>query len=323
MYFSLKLRFIISTIIGFSIFPLHAQKLIPFRLPDTGQTISYTATPGEDADFTFNPPSFTDNGDGSITENITKLMWQKTDGGEMTFENAAIYCNNLTLAGYTDWRLPTAEELFSINNFGRLNPALNTVYFTLTQAEYWWSSETAADDASKIWVTNAGGGIGAHPKTETLSSGGSKYFHVRAVRNPITTSFSISHFTDEGNNTITDNFTGLTWQKIPGQTAMTWEEALTYAQSFSLASKSDWRLPNIREIQSLNDPALSKPSFNKIYFPNCLSGNYWSSTSMFNTPTKAWDINIDYGIVSYSEKTLKGLSKNSNVNLKKQAWLKN
>ncbi|MFZ4522289.1 MAG: DUF1566 domain-containing protein [Bacteroidales bacterium] len=284
---------------------VNSQKLLPFKLQDTGQSTGYTSTQGEDPDFAINPPSFTDNGDGTITDNNTLLMWQKTDGGEMTVENAAAYCNDLVLAGYSDWRLPTSIELYSINNLGHLNPAMNSVYFTTTQAEYWWTSEVQADDATKAWVVNAGGGIGAHPKTETLSAGGSKRFHARAVRNAVSTVISVSHFSDNGNGTITDNFTGLTWQKIQSPATMTWEEALAYAGNFSLAGKSDWRLPNVKEIQSLNEVSRFKPSFDKTYFTDILSGNYWSSTTLHQTGAKAWDINVDYGIVSYNDKTLK------------------
>ncbi|MEI6061291.1 MAG: DUF1566 domain-containing protein, partial [Bacteroidota bacterium] len=317
-----RLSLVFLILIGLTCIRLQAQRLIPFRLPDTGETGSYTLTRGEDADIIINPPSYTDNGDGTITDNITSLMWQKTDAGEMTFENAASYCNNLVLGSHSDWRLPTAEELFSIQNFGHLNPALNTVYFPLTAAEYWWSSEVQSDDASKVWVTNAGGGIGAHPKTETISSGGSKRFHVRAVRNPITSTFSVSHFTDNSDGSITDNFTGLTWQKIQSLNPLTWEAALAYASGFTLSGKTGWRLPNIRELQSLNDPLLSKPSFNKTFFPSCLSGNYWSSTTMQNESAVAWEINIDYGIVSYNTKTqaenvllVRGGSDNKDLNI--------
>ena len=305
MVSSKKNMLVTIALILLSLSQLDAQKLLPFRLPDTGQTTGYTATPGEDADFVINPPSFTDNGDGTITDNITGLMWQKTDSGEMVFENAASYCRNLSVGGYKDWRLPRSHELFSINNFESLNPALNTVYFTKTLADYWWTSDFRADDTTKVWVANAGGGIGAHPRSETISAGGSKRFHVRAVRNPYSTVFSLLHFNDNGNGTITDNYTGLVWQKIQSPTTMTWEEALAYSKSLSLAGKTDWRVPNIRELQSLNDEQLVKPSFNKTYFPNSLSGNYWSSTTMHLTTSIAWDINIDYGIVSYDDKTLK------------------
>ena len=292
-------------IFGLIVYQVQAQKLLPFRLSDTGQTTSATATPGEDADFAINPPSFTDNGNETITDNNTGLMWQKTDGGEMTFEAAQIFVNSMTLGGYTDWRLPNGIELFSLNNFDRLNPAMNTSYFPKTLAEYWWTGEIRADDATKVWAVNAGGGIGAHPKTETKSAGGTFNFHVRAVRNPFSTTFSTPHFTDNGNGSVTDNFTGLIWQKVQATSTMTWEEALAYSKTVTLAGKSDWRLPNIKELQSLNDPKLTNPSFNKTYFPNIVSGNFWSSTSLYLTMAKAWDLNVDYGIVSQVDKTTK------------------
>jgi len=293
----------ISIIIGLTFYNSEAQKLIPFKLPDTGQHTSFTSTQGEDADIVINPLSFTDNGNGTITDNTTFLVWQKVDGGEMTFESAVNYCNNLTLAGYNDWRLPTGIELFSINNYNHINPAVDTIYFTKTLAEYWWTSEKLPTDSTKIWVVNAGGGIGAHPKSETVSAGGNKKFHVRAVRNPITTTFSVSHFTDNGNGTITDNYTKLVWQKVQSPNTMTWEAALAYSTSFSLAGKSDWRLPNIKELQSLNDVSLTNPSFNHNYFTGIINGDFWSSTSMQNNTAIAWDINTSEGIVSYHDKT--------------------
>jgi hypothetical protein len=274
-------------------------------LPDTGQTTSYTSIPGEDADYTFNPPSYNDNGNGTITDNITGLMWQKTDGGEMSFENTSAYINTLKLGGFNDWRLPTSFELFSINNYDRVNPALNINYFAITTAEYWWTSETRTDDVSYVWVVNAGGGIGAHPKIETISAGGVKHFNTRAVRNPKPKSDLTDRYKDNGDGTILDRLTGLMWQKTQSSNTMSWEEALSYATHLTLAGKSGWRLPNIKELQSLNDTKLIKPSFNISYFTNISIGNYWSSTTLVQAPAKAWDINVDYGIVSYSDKSLK------------------
>jgi len=51
-------------------------------------------------------PSYTNNSNGTITDNVTGLMWQQFEGGEMTIENATIYCDNLILGGFSDWRLP-------------------------------------------------------------------------------------------------------------------------------------------------------------------------------------------------------------------------
>lgn len=302
LFLRLKISILI-VLIGIPFIKIEAQKLIPFKLAGTGQYTSYTTTHGEDADFIINPMSFTDNGDGTITDNNTRLMWQKTDGGEMTIGNAVNYCNNLTLAGYSDWRLPTNHELFSINNYENLNPALDTVIFSNTHADYWWTSEKEADDTTKIWVVNAGGGIGAHPKSETYSAGGTHYFHVRAVRDLITTTFAVQHFTDNGNGTITDNYTGLMWQKNPQQSTMTWLQALAFANSTTLAGKTDWRVPNVKELQSLNDVNIFNPSIDTNYL-KIVVGDYWSSTTLYLTATKVWDMNLFYGIVTQHYKTL-------------------
>jgi hypothetical protein len=295
---------VIFTGIAWAAFGQTAVKTM-LRLPDTGQTSNYTATPGEDSDFSINPPFFVQNGDGTVTDTVTGLMWQKTDGGEMTIENARTYCDNLTLAGYSDWRLPTAHESFSILNQDHANPALDVSVFGTTAAEYWWTSNRQANDSTKIWVTNAGGGIGNHPKSETVSAGGTKKFHVRAVRNPNTPTSFPSHFTTNGNGTVTDNLTGLVWQKIPFADSISWEKALQYADTLTLGGFTDWRLPNIKELQSINDETRIKPSVDKTVFTAIAINKYWSSTSLPNQTTKAWYLDTQYGITTYDPKTIR------------------
>jgi hypothetical protein len=273
------------------------------KLPDTGQTGDYTTTFGEDADYTVNAPSYTNNGNGTITDNVTGLMWQQTDGGEMTVESAATYVTALRLGGYSDWRLPTTHEGFSILNHQNNNPAVNTTYFTATAAEYWWSSDKQVGDATKIWCTNAGGGVGNHPKLETVSAGGVKKFHIRAVRN-ITASTTVpNQFTDNADGTIKDNLTGLVWQKTPNTSTLTWEQALVYTEGLTLAGASDWRLPNIKELQSINDERIVNPSVSPTYFTTIGIKNYWSSTSLPNQTTRAWYMSTQFGITTYDLKT--------------------
>ena len=273
-------------------------------LPDTGQVASYSTIFGEDSDYTINLPIYKDNGDGTVTDKVTGLMWQKADGGEMTLEQAVTYAASLSLGGHSDWRLAFAKELYSIMDQGTINPAINTTYFTTSAADYWWSADVAVDDSAKVWVTNAGGGIGPHPKTETLSAGGSKRFHVRCVREP--TASGAAHLyadlTDNGDGTVTDNHTGLVWQQAESAT-MTWENALVYAENLSLGGHSDWRLPNIKELQSVSDGDLRAPSLDKTRFPGATTTFYWSSTSLANDTTQAWYLDSDYGLTSYTPKT--------------------
>jgi hypothetical protein len=272
-------------------------------LPDTGQTQSYTTTFGEDQDYLINTPSFTNNNNDTITDNVTGLMWQQVDGGEMTIENAITYCDNLVLGGFSDWRLPTPIESFSIINHQNSNPAINTTYFTLTTAGYWWTSVFELNSTTKVWCTNAGGGIGNHPKAETISAGGTKRFHARAVRTFSTPTTITNHFTDNGDGTITDNLTQLVWQKIPNTAALTWEQALVYAEGLTIGNSSDWRLSNIKELQSINNELATNPSVFAPYFSNVGVHNYWSSTTLPNQTLSAWYWNTQFGITTYDLKT--------------------
>jgi hypothetical protein len=128
----------------------------PAPVAKTGQTSSYAT--GDDGDFekgVARPvPRFTDNGNGTITDNLTGLIWLQdaNRGGTMTWAEALTYCNSLEADGESladgsvagDWRLPNAKELLRLVDFGNYNPALPTGHpFTNVQTSY-WSSTTAA-----------------------------------------------------------------------------------------------------------------------------------------------------------------------------------
>jgi len=275
------------------------------KLPDTGQNTSYTTTFGEDNDYNINTPYYVNLGNGTILDTITGLMWQQGDSGELTFENAKIYIDTLKLGGYSDWRLPNTYESFSILNQQNSNPAVNTTFFTKTGAEYWWTSNLQFNDTSKVWVTNAGGGIGNHRKSEALSAGGTKKIHARAVRNTKNVQLISSRFHDNLDGTITDSLFGLIWQKSPNQSMLGWEDALIYAEQLSLANETDWRLPNIKELQSLADVSIGNPCINTNFFEINSSNKYWSSTTLPNQPTKSWYLDTQFGITTYDLKTAK------------------
>jgi hypothetical protein len=261
------------------------------KLPDTGQTLDATATLGEDSDYTINPPSYTDNGDGTVTDKMTGLMWQKVDNGESTWENAVTRAATVSTGGYGDWRLPTPTELFSIMNHNNGNPAaLNTTYFPSNPsgtAEYWWSSDIYGADATKIWCVNSGGGMGPKPKSETVSAGGTLRYHARYVRGAKPS--NAHNYVNNLDGTITDSDTGLMWAQVPGS-ARSWTAALTYAESLTLAGYTDWRVPNIKELQTLVDFTLATATtangaqapVNRVLFPSASTPAtaYWSSTAL-------------------------------------------
>lgn len=293
---------------GLATKPMVAASSSAVKIPDTGQTIDVTTTLGEDSDYTINPPSYTDNGDGTITDNVTGLMWQKIDAGESTWDAAVARAGSISIGGHTDWRLPTILELYGILNLNNGNPAaMNLTYFPVNPAgaaEYWWTSEIYAGDATKVWSVNAGGGLGPKAKTETLSAGGAAHFHARYVRG--TKQVGGRNFVNNGNGTITDTDTGLMWTQVPGAAA-TWTGALSYAEGLTLAGHTDWRLPNIKELQSLVDyslatalnPASALAPINRTMFPTATTPAtaYWSSTAVragAGAPTRAWL--VEFGV---------------------------
>ena len=92
-----------------------------------------------------------------------------------------------------------------------MNPALNTAYFATSEAQYWWAANEQIGDATKAWAVNVGGGIGPHPKSETISAGGTKRFHVRCVRGAA--DGMGPDLTNNGDGTVTDRHSGLMWQQ--------------------------------------------------------------------------------------------------------------
>lgn len=82
------------------------------------------------ADGAPNLASYADNGDGTITDLVTKLVWQKVPSSTVfrAFNDAKAYCADLVLGGYDDWRVPTRIELLSIVDYGRENPAIDPVF---------------------------------------------------------------------------------------------------------------------------------------------------------------------------------------------------
>lgn len=121
------------------------------------------------------------HGDGTVTDTSTGLMWQQitlqwqpNTAWPFKWQEALNYCENLKLANYDDWRLPTVKELRSLVDYSRQYPAINPLVFPDTEISY-WSSTTFANDTKKAWFIdfNNGGSGGC-------GKGG--YDYVRAVR---------------------------------------------------------------------------------------------------------------------------------------------
>ncbi len=247
--------------------------------------------------------TFENNGDGTISDLNTGLMWQEipTSGG-FNWKDAKAYCENLKLGGYDDWRMPTAKELYSISDFSEGWPYLDTTYFSLVnndfvdKSEQYWTNNAYVGHTEEgrysaaFGVNHATGHIKAYageapkdmkdrkgpppggngPKGQThpedddeghkppppTNQNGSRPMgnpmlkYVRAVRG---NDYGENDFIDNGDQTITDKATGLMWSKQDSKKGFDWKNALMYAENSELAGYTDWRLPNVKELQGLVD----------------------------------------------------------------------
>lgn len=243
--------------------------------------------------------SFSDNGDGTVTDNVTGLIWeQKTvDNKDTTYTwvDAGSYCENLSLGSYSDWRLPDVKELQTIVDYGKYKPAIDETYFPNTASSGYWSSTTYAGNSDSAWgVGFYGGHVLAYGKS------GNSYVHcVRGGSESVIGSFD---YLDNG-ETITHQSTGLIWQKESDRQQPIWEDAISYCENLSLGGHSDWRLPNIKELQTIMDYGKYDPAIDETYFPNTAFSYYWSSTASADGSGSAWGVAFGDGRVDANLKS--------------------
>ena len=118
----------------------------------------------DDLQFSYPPtttPRFTDNGDGTVTDNYTDLMWTQNASlyGETDWWDATSYCWDLTLADHSDWSLPYISELNSLIDETQVDPALPPDNpFANVQSDFYWSSTTDSYQTSYAWGVHLGDG---------------------------------------------------------------------------------------------------------------------------------------------------------------------
>ncbi len=285
---------------------------------------------GQNSNYIGNQPSYVDNGDGTVTDMVTGLMWQKspdTDGDgdidaydKLTYAEAVAGADSFNLGGYDDWRLPTIKEQYSLILFSGVDPSgyegsstdglipfIDIDYFDfaygdtdagerIIDAQYASSTKyvdlTMNGDETLFGVNFADGRIKGYGMTMPFGPG-DKTFFVTYVRG--NTNYGINEFTINGDETISDNATGLMWMKGDDGAGLNWEEALVFAEGSEYAGYTDWRLPSIKELQSIvdytrspgitNSPAID-PVFNCTEITN-EAGEvdypcYWSGTTHSN-----------------------------------------
>ncbi len=257
------------------------------------------------------------------TEGLTK-------DDQLSQADAESYCEGLTYGNYSDWRLPSTKELVSIYlmsgedlsaktgattngeyvDTAGVEPFLDANYFDIgygdtsageriIDGQYATSTLNITQVRSGITYNQMDGFFGVnfadgHIKTyETDPTYGD--FYTRCVRG--NTDYGVNNFTDNGNETISDSATGLMWQKNDsGDPASTFSVALASCEAATTGDKTDWRLPNMKELHSIVDYTRSpdnnsSPAIDTDYFSSTQVTNeagqtdwpfYWTSTALLN-----------------------------------------
>jgi hypothetical protein len=121
---------------------------------------------------------YTDLGDGTVRDNETGLVWQQTVDTTTVSQTAAIsYCDAMTLAGRSDWRLPSVLELRSIVDETRPSPpSIDVTFFPDAPPTYFWSATPVASSALAGWSVAFDHGYASDGGLATNA------YHVRCVR---------------------------------------------------------------------------------------------------------------------------------------------
>jgi hypothetical protein len=310
-------------LLGICICMLDLQETaLAYKLPETGQILCYDSSgtvisctgTGQDGAYNVNIMDYTDEGNGTVTDNVTGLIWQKCTAGQNALDcsgtatnynwsDGQSFCDGLTLGDYGDWRLPTKKELQGLVNFGIAypGPTINDIFAETiaTWGSYYWTSTSYASSSDKAWsICFWDGGNYFDYKDED------EFGYVRCVRgNTITPSFTNNSYT------VTDHNTHLIWQKAESGTK-TWKSALDYCKNLTLSGYADWRLPNVKELESMSSDTLYSPAVDETYFPSVVSSEYWASTTdAYGAWTAlAWIVDFTDGSV-FSNDSSKNLSR--------------
>ncbi len=268
--------------------PTTGASTASYAIIDSAQTLTYNATSeisapaagaafyGQDAQHQGLQTSYKDNGDGTVSDLNSGLMWVKARGALATWETANSGASTSRVGGYSDWRMPTIKELYSLAKFSGAQgasltntsgyiPFIDTAYFDFVYGP--GTSATVTGERiidSQDWSANVY--VGKAMTNQTVAFGynfgdgrikgypvaSSKY--VRYVRG--NSSYGVNVYKDNGDGTVTDSATRLMWTQADSGAGMNWQAALAWAQEKNAQKylgHSDWRLPNIKELQSLVD----------------------------------------------------------------------
>ena len=285
---------------------------------------------------------YIDHGDGTITDTASKLMWKRCSEGlsgvnceegeskGYKYDEAVEKFKNIEYAGFSDWRLPTVDELKTLVycskgvkdkdsgmcNDGSEQPTINQQAFPNTAGWYWSGSPSADYSDYYAWYVYFNYGYSSINLRDGYS------YAVRLVRNKPNAEpppQKTGQYIDHGDGTITDTASKLMWKRCSeglsgvnceeGESkGYKYDEAVEKFKNIEYAGFSDWRLPTVDELKTLvycskgvkdkdsgrcNDGS-EQPMINQQAFPNTTMW-YWSGSPYAPDSDYAWYVYFGSG----------------------------
>lgn len=270
----------------------------------------------------------------TVSDLRTGLMWSRNAAIEefpMTWKEAFDFTGSLNsrrFAGHADWRLPNRRELFSLVSHSRINPALPADHpFENVFPGYHWTASTCARLPEQAWYIHMGGAkVYRGMKyasymvwpVRTQSSAGSgifqtgqkKCFDEKGRQQDCKKTLQAESIHagvpwpdprfDEHGNTVTDKMTGLTWMSSADGygAAIDWHQAfeiIDRINSHAAEGFTDWRVPKIRELETLVDLGEHSPALPVDSMFKNIRDFYWSATTSTYEPRYAWALYLKDG----------------------------
>ena len=259
---------------------------------------------GQDAQYTSKciAQSFTASSN-VVIDNNTGLTWEKSPSTDTyTWANRNTHCNELNSSNYggrSNWRVPNPLEFLTIVDNSRYNLATNSNFTNMPtgSSDFLWTSKEYGGDTSLARAFNPYYGWNSYSKSKT-----STYKVLCVSGDELTATTSSDFVTSSDGKIVTDNRSGLMWQKE--YVRKQWQLALAYCQSLNAEGyggySSGWRLPNKNELASLLDPGKSNAPYSNFPDMPTIYTYFWSSSTDVCATPFALVCDFDYGHVRHN-----------------------
>ncbi|MDY0376779.1 MAG: DUF1566 domain-containing protein [Desulfobacterium sp.] len=249
-----------------------------------------------------------------VTDRLTNLIWARDAGLSdfpLSWPEAFGFVKQMNAAGQyglNQWRLPSRSELFSLISHDRVNPAIvqSDLFFNIFNG-YYWTATPCARYSDQAWYVHLGGGRVVkgmiHGSYMVWPVHDSTPQNDKPGKNKVSPQnrFVLSE------DMVVDQVTGLSWLQDADflEKEVTWSEALIGIKLINQEKRAgykDWRLPNIRELESLIDINTHSPAIAGKHLFKSLRPFYWSSTTSCYEPSYAWTLYTQDGNIGVGYK---------------------